>query len=115
MCQTINAFKGGLVLQIIFYVPEKEAEQVKLAMFQAGAGRVGNYSHCSFESKGLGQFLPLNGAKPAIGKVGDLETVPELKVEMVCEEVLIKDVILAMKKAHPYETPAYSVIQMLNY
>lgn len=103
------------MLQIIFYVPEKEAEVVKLAMFEAGAGKVGNYSHCSFESKGLGQFLPLEGARPALGQVGAIERVTELKVEMVCEESLIKEVIQAMRKTHPYETPAYSVIQMLNY
>jgi len=103
------------MLQIIFYVPEEDAKKVKLAMFEAGGGRVGNYSHCSFESKGLGQFLPLKGAKPSIGEVGQVEQVVELKVEMVCKEELIHNVILAMKKAHPYETPAYSVIQMLNY
>lgn len=103
------------MFQITFYVPENDAERVKLAMFGAGAGKIGNYSHCSFESKGLGQFLPLDGARPAIGKVGDIEQVIELKVEMVCAPEFIKEAIVALKSSHPYETPAYNVIEILKY
>jgi hypothetical protein len=98
--------------KVCFFVPENSAEVVKLAMFNVGAGRIGNYEHCSFETKGVGQFKAMEGANPAIGSVGLLEKVVELKIEMVCADHLIKDVIKAMKSVHPYEMPAYDVFKM---
>lgn len=100
---------------IIFYVPLDHAEKVKESMFQAGAGTLGNYSKCSFESKGVGQFEPLKGSTPFIGKTNELEKVMELKVEMLCQKENIEKAISAMKAAHPYETPAYYVIESLGY
>jgi hypothetical protein len=78
-------------------------------MFAAGAGRIGDYDSCSWQSLGSGQFRPLEGADPYIGQQGKVETVQEYKVEMVCADELIKDAIAAMKQAHPYEEPAYDV------
>lgn len=98
--------------KICFYVPEAQAEVVKNAMFSAGAGKIGDYSHCAWQVAGVGQFLPLEGSDAYIGQVGKLEYTPELKVEMVCAEECIRDVIAAMKTAHPYETPAYQVIRV---
>lgn len=92
--------------RINFYVP---IEHVKSAMFAAGAGRIGLYEQCCFEYRGQGQFKPLSGSDAFIGEVGQLETVEELKIEMVCEQSLIKQVLQAMIKAHPYEEPAYDV------
>jgi structural hemagglutinin/hemolysin toxin protein RtxA len=103
------------MVHISFYVPVHYAEKVKAAMFQAGAGKIGKYDSCSFEVKGIGQFRPLPGSNPTIGSHFELKTVDELKVDMVCEEVIIHEVIDALKKSHPYETPAYYVIEVLNY
>ena len=99
---------------IAFYVPEDHAEKVKESMFAAGAGRLGNYEKCSFEYRGLGQFKPLPGARPFIGSEGELETVSEIKVEMVCLKENLQDAIAALKRAHPYETPAYYVIETVG-
>ncbi len=103
------------MIHISFYVPVKDAEKVKNAMFQAGAGKIGNYDRCSFDLKGIGQFRPLSGSNPTIGSENELEQVEELKVEMVCEESIIREVIAALKKSHPYETPAYYAIKTLGY
>ena len=94
--------EGGLVT-IETFVPEVAAEKVRLAMGAAGAGKVGNYSHCSFSVKGIGRYRPEKGAKPAIGKIGKLEEVKEERITMQFERRLIKRVITAIKKAHPYE------------
>lgn len=103
------------MIHISFYVPVKDAVRVKDAMFQAGAGRIGNYSHCSYESRGYGQFKPLAGSNPTIGGQNTLEIVEELKVEMVCDDQKIREVVEALKKSHPYETPAYYVMKILDY
>ena len=90
-----------------FFVPVDYAEEVKSAVFAAGGGRIGNYDCCSWETEGTGQFRPCEGSNPFIGNAGKVEKVPELKVEMVCNDAVIEDVIAALKEAHPYETPAY--------
>jgi len=97
--------------RINVYVPEDYAEQVKQAMFAAGAGRIGLYEHCCWQTQGHGQFKPLAGSDAFIGQVNQLETVAELKIEMVCEAECIKAVVQAMIAAHPYEEPAYDVYQ----
>lgn len=96
---------------INFYVPETAKERVKLAMFSAGAGRVGNYDQCCFEYPGRGQFRPLNGSNPYVGEINQLEFVSEYKVEMVVLDSVIKAVIKAMKDSHPYEEVAYHVVK----
>ncbi|HXH75719.1 MAG TPA: hypothetical protein VNJ08_12170 [Bacteriovoracaceae bacterium] len=102
------------MMHISFYVPLDHAEKVKDAMFVAGGGKIGTYDRCSFEFQGVGQFRPVQNSQPFIGVQGVLEKVPELKVEMVCEEQLIHAVIDALKSSHPYETPAYYVIKTLG-
>ncbi|MCF6191392.1 MAG: divalent cation tolerance protein CutA [Cocleimonas sp.] len=99
--------------QISFYVPEKQCEQVKQAMFNAGAGVLGNYQKCSWQTLGQGQFKPLEGSQPFLGKQGEIETVSEYKVEMLCTEENIKPVIQALKSSHPYEVPAYFVTKTM--
>lgn len=90
------------------FVPETHADKVRLAMGEAGAGRIGDYTHCSFSVKGVGRYRPEQGAAPAIGRVGKLEEVQEERITMQCERRLLKKVISAIKKAHPYEeVPIY--------
>lgn len=102
------------MIHFSFYVPVKDAEKVKKAMFEAGAGRMGNYDHCSFDIRGIGQFRPLSGSHPNIGSEGKIEQVEEMKVEMVLEDEVLDDVIRALKKTHPYETPAFYAIKTLG-
>ena len=101
--------------KISLYVPESHAEQVKLALFNAGAGKVGHYSHCAWQVKGEGQFMPLIGSNAFIGEINCVEKVTEYMVEMVCSEEHIDSVIAELKKTHPYETPAYHVIRCEDF
>eukprot|EP01132_Coremiostelium_polycephalum_P000379 gene379-477_t len=100
--------------KLCFFVPESHLEVVKKAVFAVGAGKIGNYGCCSWQTKGQGQFLPLENSKPYIGQVGQVETVDEWKVELVVENNLLKETIKALKSAHPYETPAYDVFEMVD-
>lgn len=103
--------EDGLIT-IETFVPETHAGQVRLAMGEAGAGKVGNYAHCSFSVKGIGRFRPGKGATPAIGRVGKLKEVKEERITMQCERRLLKKVISAIKKAHPYEEAPVFVYPM---
>ncbi|MBB3185367.1 hypothetical protein FHR95_002948 [Halomonas fontilapidosi] len=100
--------------KLAFYVPLAEAEPVKEAVFATGAGRIGDYEACCFQTRGTGQFRPLAGANPHIGRVGDLEQVEELKVELVCEDTLISEALAALKRAHPYEEPAFDIWRLAD-
>ena len=93
--------------KIEFYVPESHLEAVKRAMFGAGAGKIGNYDSCCWQIKGLGEFRPLEGSNPYSGTPGKMERDAEWKVEMVCADELLERAVVALKQAHPYETPAY--------
>jgi len=100
--------------KLAFFVPLADAETVKEAVFATGAGRIGDYEACCFETRGTGQFRPLKGANPHIGRLGDLERVEELKVELVCEDHLICEALAALRTAHPYEEPAYHVWRLVS-
>ena len=93
--------------RIDVYVPETHAEAVKQAMFEAGAGRIGNYDCCCFQTVGRGQFRPLDGSSPYLGSAGQVEHVTEWKLEMIFPEEKLGEVIAALRRAHPYETPAF--------
>lgn len=95
--------------KICVYVPEKHVESVKQALFDAGAGRIGNYDSCCWQTEGTGQFRPLEGSKPAIGSFNKVEHVREIKIELVCEDDLVKQAVQAIRKSHPYEEPAFDV------
>ena len=95
--------------KISVFIPESHLEPVKSALFEAGAGRIGDYDCCAWQCLGQGQFRPLENSKPYLGQQGKVETVQEYKVEMVCEDGLINTAISAMKQVHPYEEPAYDV------
>ncbi|MBI5261546.1 MAG: hypothetical protein HY852_06985 [Bradyrhizobium sp.] len=95
--------------KIVVYVPESDADELRQAMGNAGAGQIGNYSHCTFSVKGVGRFRPNAGANPTIGEVGRLEAVEEERIETVCTEDRLKAVLKAIRQAHPYEEPAIDV------
>jgi len=101
--------------KICFFVPENDVEIVKTALFKAGAGHIGDYDCCSWQTIGTGQFRPLENSNPAIGQLGKIETVSEYKVELVCDEGHIAEVIVALKQSHPYEEPAYDVIKLEKF
>ncbi|MEN9429637.1 MAG: hypothetical protein RJA86_496 [Pseudomonadota bacterium] len=100
--------------KITFYVPVTHVELVKSVMFSAGAGQIGDYECCAWQALGVGQFRPLAGATPFIGTNGVLEYVAEYKVEMVCAEAYLQDVVAALKQNHPYQEPAYDVIKTIQ-
>ncbi len=96
------------------FVPVSHAEEVREALGEAGAGHIGNYSHCSFSVEGEGRFLPLEGTDPYIGKKGQLEKVEEIRVETVYPISAERRVLNALFKAHPYEEVAYDVYKLEN-
>lgn len=101
-------------VKIVVFVPEKHSEVVRSAIGNAGGGQIGNYRLCSFSSKGIGRFKPEEGAKPAMGRIGKLESVLEERIEFVCSKDLVKDVIAAIKKVHPYEEVALDIFPLLK-
>jgi hypothetical protein len=101
--------------KLAFFVPPSHVEQVKSALFAAGAGRVGAYDSCSWQVLGQGQFRPLDGSQPFIGQTGEIEQVEEWKVELVVADELIQQAVAALKHSHPYETPAYEVWKLESF
>ena len=95
--------------KLCVYVPESHLEPVKLALFEAGAGRIGDYDSCCWQTAGQGQFRPLAGSDPFLGEQGAVEKVAEFKVELVCEDANIEAAIAALRASHPYEEPAFDV------
>jgi len=100
--------------KLIVFVPTGSLAKVSNAVFAAGAGAIGNYSNCSFGAEGTGTFLPMEGAKPAIGRKNEFEKVPEIRFETIVPAKKHDAVIEAMIKAHPYETPAFDVFKLYN-
>lgn len=97
----------------VVYVPAENAEAVQAAVFAAGAGHIGDYSHCSWTVSGIGQFLPHEGASPAVGSVGNVERVAEDRFEVVAPARSRAAVLAAMRAAHPYEEPAFDIFAMV--
>jgi dinuclear metal center YbgI/SA1388 family protein len=96
----------------VIFVPVENAEAVREAIFEAGAGHIGDYSHCSWTVTGTGQFLPQEGASPAIGSVGSVEQVPEERIEAIAPARSRGAVLAAMRATHPYEEPAFDVFAL---
>ncbi|MHB0946846.1 MAG: Nif3-like dinuclear metal center hexameric protein [Sedimentisphaerales bacterium] len=101
--------------KLVVFVPIESHQKVADAVFKAGAGTLGNYSHCSFNTAGLGTFVPLEGSNPAIGKKGELENVSEIKFESIVPADKVADCVKAMKAAHPYEMPAFDVVKLYDF
>ncbi|HIO31819.1 Nif3-like dinuclear metal center hexameric protein [Marinobacter salarius] len=98
--------------KMCYFVPESHLETTKSALFEVGAGRIGDYDCCAWQCKGQGQFRPLDGSEPFLGQAGEIERVDEFRVELVCKDDLIQAALRALKQAHPYEEPAYEVFRM---
>jgi dinuclear metal center YbgI/SA1388 family protein len=112
--EPIRGAGHGSVDKLTVYVPADAAAPVRAAIAEAGAGRIGSYDFASFTSPGQGRFRPLEGADPAIGSVGSLETVAEERIEVVLDRALRRAVVAAMLAAHPYEEPAYDVVELAD-
>jgi dinuclear metal center YbgI/SA1388 family protein len=100
--------------KLVVFVPVGAADKVRAALADAGAGRIGAYDHASFSAPGEGRFRPLDGANPAIGSVGELETVGEERIEVLVPTRRRAAVLEAMLAAHPYEEPAYDVFELAD-
>ena len=101
--------------KICVYVPEKSVENVKQALFDAGAGRIGNYDSCCWQTQGVGQFRPLQNSNPTIGSLNEVERVHEVKIELVCKDDLVKSAVQAIRDSHPYEEPAFDVWKLAEF
>ena len=101
-------------LKLVVFVPRGHEDAVRDALAQAGAGHIGNYSHCTFQAPGTGTFLPLEGTNPFIGQQGKLEYADELRLETIVPESRLRKAVHAMLGAHPYEEVAYDVYPVAN-
>ncbi len=98
--------------KLVTFVPEKDVQRVADALFDAGAGRIGNYTRCSFQSPGTGTFYGEEGTNPRVGQTGKLERASEVKVETVMPIARMQEVLAALRAAHPYEEPAFDLLQL---
>jgi len=99
--------------KLVVFVPPEALEAVRDALFAAGAGRIGAYERCSFYAEGTGTFLGGEGTSPAVGRSGVEERVRELRLETVYLEERHDEVVAALRRAHPYEEPAFDVYPLL--
>jgi len=100
--------------KLVVFVPREALESVRDALFDAGAGRIGDYARCSWYTPGTGTFLAGEGADPAVGEVGREERVAELRLETVYPDDAHDAVVAALRAAHPYEEPAFDVYPLLE-
>ncbi|MCH9722300.1 MAG: Nif3-like dinuclear metal center hexameric protein [Actinomycetia bacterium] len=111
--EVLDPAVGGPALdKWVIFVPAGDADAVREALFAAGAGRIGDYSGCSWSVAGIGQFLPGTGASPAIGTVGTVERVAEDRIEVIAPAGIRAGILAAMRAAHPYEEPAFDVFSL---
>lgn len=101
-------------VKIVVFVPETHTDIIREAMGKAGAGKIGNYSHCTFSIKGIGRYRPEAGANPHIGEVGKFEEVVEERIETICPREKLEEVIKAIKEVHPYDEVALDVYSLEN-
>lgn len=106
--------KKGLLTKLTTFVPKENADEVSNALYQAGAGTIGEYAHCSFQIPGKGTFLPLDGADPHLGVRGEEARVDEVRVELMFPEHLRHGIVRTLKEAHPYEEVAYYLHSLEN-
>jgi dinuclear metal center YbgI/SA1388 family protein len=110
----ILAPKQGLLMKLFTFVPVESAEMVRSALFNAGAGEIGNYSECSFNVSGTGTFKAGESTNPFVGQIGERHTEAEIKIEVIFPAYLQKNIVSALLKAHPYEEVAYDIIALAN-
>lgn len=106
--------KSGILKKIVTYCPQDNAEIIRRAMFEAGAGHIGNYSECSFNTEGIGTFKALEGTDPFVGEIGTQHQEQEMRLEMIYPAYLEKKILAAMYEVHPYEEVAYDLHTLDN-
>jgi hypothetical protein len=99
--------------KLVVFVPPEALDPVRDALFAAGAGRIGAYERCSWYTEGTGTFLGGEGTEPAVGEAGGEERVPELRLETVFPAERHEEVVAALRRAHPYEEPAFDVYELV--
>jgi hypothetical protein len=104
---------NGEQRKLVVFVPEEALDAVRDALFEAGAGRIGDYERCSWYTAGTGTFLGGEGTEPTIGEAGREERVPELRLETIFPAARYDEVVAALRRAHPYEEPAFDVYPLL--
>ncbi len=102
-------------IKIQVFIPESHIDKVRLALGEAGIGKIGNYDFTSFVTKGVGYFRPLSGANPKIGKIGEIEETAEMKLEFICNKSEIEKVSKIVRENHPYEEVALDAIPLLDH
>ncbi len=111
--QTLSP-KAGLLSKLYTFVPKDSANKVRKALFEAGAGNIGNYDECSYNSDGFGTFKPGEGTDPHVGTQGKPHQEPELKIEVIFPNHIKAALVAALKNAHPYEEVAYDIVSLAN-
>ena len=106
--------KPNCLLKLVVFVPRLHAYSLREALFEAGAGQIGDYDSCSFNVEGLGTFRPNEHAKPFVGELNQFHTEPEVRVELILPDFIRSQVLAALYKAHPYQEPAYDLISLQN-
>lgn len=107
--------KNSDFVKIQVFCPRNVADKVRLSIGESGGGCIGNYHYCAFVSSGHGYFLPMEGSNPAIGKQGEISQTEEVKIEFVCKQDKVKDIISAVKKVHPYEEVLIDIFELLDF
>lgn len=102
-------------IKLVIFTPLSHADIVREALGNAGAGKIGNYDFCSFTTRGTGRFRGNEKSNPAIGTAMQYESVEEEKIEVLVPRVILKDVIEAVKKVHPYEEIAFDIYPLEDY
>lgn len=100
--------------KIVVYAPVTHANLIRKVLAENGAGKMGEYEECSFSCKGIGRFKPSKNAKPFVGEAGIIEEVEEERIETICDKAKIKEVIAAVRFAHPYEETAIDIFEMVD-
>ena len=103
---------SGELYKLVTYVPEGQLDAVRRAIWDAGAGAIGNYRECSFNVRGIGTFFGLDDSHPAVGQAGRLEQIDEVRVEVICPASRLDVALAALREAHPYEVPAIDVLTL---
>ena len=101
-------------VKIFVTVPKEQIDEVRTAVLEAGAGHIGNYTHCSSVVDCIGTFKPNDLANPYLGNKNKLEFVEEIKLEVVCNIEQVKDILLIIREVHPYEEPAIDIVPLLD-
>ena len=113
--QAILESKPNVLRKMVVFVPRSHVEEVRTALFDAGAGQIGrHYDQCSFNTAGYGSFRPLEGSEPTLGEIGTQERVEETRIEVVYTRSVERKLLLALYEAHPYEEVAYDLFDLQN-